>query len=80
MSTVCVSWLTFIAPSRDGVNTLKKWLHLLFFFVMIFFVLCSEYYLVIKQETVNLVTFTEEIPNGKHHCLCSGCVTKIKDE
>ena len=29
------------------------------------------------KETVDLVTFTEEILNGKLHFLCSGC-SKIK--
>ena len=29
------------------------------------------------QETAHLVTFTEEIPNGKLHFLCSqGCVVR----
>ena len=26
------------------------------------------------QDTADLVTFTEEIFNGKLHCLCSGCM------
>ena len=44
------------------------------FFIKDFFSECDQIRKT-AQKTADLVTFTEEIVNGKIHFLCSGCVT-----